>query len=105
MFEFDPTDVYEANAEAGWFATKLERSDGEVRWADLSHHRVLEIAEILVDTSDEFRFRSTHGRVYLFRRLTLAGYRKRIQPKAGGADWETLDALKSAVREAIGRAG
>lgn len=104
-FAFDPTEIYEGNAETGWFVANARRADGLIIWTDLSHVRVVEAMEILVDTNDEFSFKSPRGRVYLFRRLTLDGYRRRIRPRAGGDGWPTLDALKSAVREAIALAG
>jgi len=105
MFPFDADDIYEANAEAGWFAARLQRDGHEVRWSDLSHHRIVEIAQVIVDSNDEFRFQTAEGTVYSFRRLTLEGYRGRIRTRAGGSDYETLDELKEAARRAIQLAG
>lgn len=102
--------VYETAPEGGGFAVDpsllrgTSRRPDFVAWFDLTHQRMFDVAEVLMDESDEFRFKDSQGRVHFLRTLKLEGYKKRIRPKMGGADFKTLSALKQMVYDVLGLA-
>lgn len=55
-----------------------------VEWTEGGHIRIFQLAEVLGESEDHYKFRDIRGDTFELRHLTLAEYEKHVRPKTVG---------------------
>jgi hypothetical protein len=72
---------------------------GVVSWFEGQHHRAFEVAKVLADETDRFRFEDERGDWFELQPMTLELYEERVRPKTRGRPkFETLAELVTTMR-------
>jgi len=72
-----------------------EGGDGEsVAWDDGSHQRAFELARVITEESDLFRFEDGEGRRFILQPLTAELYAARVRDEVAGPELSTDEAVR-----------
>ena len=97
----DETDVYMTDELGGYFVVAPRVVEGDLYYSCISHVRCFELAEIVEDTDNVFRFKDEKGRLHELRPVTVEEY-ERIKDEMGDGNpsYKTVDEIKAAARAA-----